>query len=45
MATPLHSTLSRDEILSYASKEAGGIDYDKSLQKVREKISLMIING
>lgn len=37
MATPLHSTLSRDEILSYASKEAGGIDYDKKLAESERK--------
>ncbi len=37
MATPLHPTLSLDEILTYASKEAGIIDYDKKLAENERK--------
>jgi len=37
MATPLNPNLSLDEILTYASREAGGIDYDKKLAENERK--------
>lgn len=37
MATPLNPNLSLDEILTYASREAGVIDYDKKLAENERK--------